>query len=151
MIELKIGDTAPEFNLIDERGFPVRLKDFLGKKTVVLYFYPKDFTSGCTTEACNFRDDYKAIEEKEAVVVGVSVDSSESHAKFSDKYNLPFVLLSDNRKEVAKEYGVLGVSGLLTKRVTFIIDKYGKIAAIFSKVDVKKHSREILKTLDSMR
>ena len=96
--------------MIDERGFPVRLKDFLGKKTVVLYFYPKDFTSGCATEACNFRDDYKAYEEKEAVVVGVSVDSFESHAKFSDKYNLPFALFSDNRKEVAKEYGVLGVS-----------------------------------------
>ena len=108
LIELKIGDTAPEFNLIDERGFSVRLKDFLGKKIVVLYFYPKDFTSGCTTEACNFRDDYKAFKEKEAVVVSVSVDSFESHAKFSDKYNLPFALLSDNRKEVAKEYGVLG-------------------------------------------
>jgi len=74
LIELKIGDSAPEFNLIDERGFPVRLKDFLGKKTVVLYFYPKDFTSDCTTEACNFRDDDKAFKEKEAVVVGVSVE-----------------------------------------------------------------------------
>ena len=93
--------------MIDERGFPVHLNDFWGKKPVVLYFYPKDFTSGYTTEACNFRGDYKAFEEKEAVVVGVSVDSFESHAKFSDKYNLPFALFSDNRKEVANEYGAL--------------------------------------------
>jgi thioredoxin-dependent peroxiredoxin len=151
LTELKIGDTAPEFNFIDELSFPVRLKNFLGKKNVVLFFYPKDFASGCTMEACNFQDDYKAFKEKEVVVVGVSVDSFESHPKFSDKYNLPFALLSDNRKEVAKEYGVLVVGGLLTKPVTFIIDKYGKIAAIFPKVDVKKHSQEVLKTLDILR
>ena len=151
MTELKVGDKAPDFTLMDERGLPVSLKDFLGKNPVVLYFYPKDFTSGCTTEACSFRDDYKAYEEKGAVVVGVSLDSIESHAKFSKHYNLPFTLLSDNRKEVAKAYGVLGTGGFLAKRVTFIIDRDGNIAGIFSKVDVKRHSQEVLEALDKLK
>jgi thioredoxin-dependent peroxiredoxin len=149
MSELKVGDSAPDFNLMDERGFPSRLKDFLGKKMVVLYFYPKDFTPGCTKEACSFRDDYRAFEEKGAVVIGVSIDSVESHAKFSKRYELPFALLSDSRKEVAKQYGVLGMGGVLAKRVTFIINKEGKIAAVFPKVDVKNHSQKVLKAIDS--
>jgi peroxiredoxin Q/BCP len=151
MTELKVGDKAPDFTLMDERGLPVSLKDFLGKNPVVLYFYPKDFTPGCTAEACSFRDDYKAYEEKGAVVVGVSLDSVESHEKFSKHYNLPFTLLSDNRKEVARVYGVLGTGGFLAKRVTFIIDKNGNIAGIFSKVDVKKHSQEVLEALDKLK
>jgi peroxiredoxin Q/BCP len=151
MAELKVGDKAPDFSLTDEHGRPVNLKDFLGKKPVVLYFYPKDFTPGCTAEACSFRDDYKAYEEKGAVVIGVSLDSVESHKRFSEKYNLPFLILSDNRKEVAKAYGVLGIGGLLAKRVTFIIDKEGTIAAVFSKVDVKRHSQEVLKALDELK
>jgi peroxiredoxin Q/BCP len=151
MVELKVGDKAPDFSLMDEHGRPVNLKDFLGKKPVVLYFYPKDFTSGCTTEACSFRDDYKAYEEKGAVVIGVSLDSVESHKRFSEKHNLPFPILSDNRKEAAKAYGVLGIGGFLAKRVTFIIDKKGTIAAVFSKVDVKLHSKEVLKALDELK
>jgi len=150
MTELKVGDKAPDFTLMDERGFPVSLKDFLGKNPVVLYFYPKDFTPGCTAEACSFRDDYKVYEEKGAVVVGVSLDSVESHEKFSKHYNLPFTLLSDNRKEVARAYGVLGTGGFLAKRVTFIIDKNGNIAGIFSKIDVKRHSQEVLEALDKL-
>ena len=150
VVELKIGDAAPDFSLIDEKGFPVRLKDFLGSKKVVLYFYPKDFTPGCTKEACSFRDEYKAFEERGAVVIGVSVDNVESHAKFSKKYALPFALLSDNKKEVAKQYGVLGIGGMLTRRVTFIISKEGKISAIFPKVDVKQHSQEVLKAISSL-
>ena len=150
VVELKIGDAAPDFSLIDERGFPVRLKDFLGSKTVVLYFYPKDFTPGCTKEACSFRDEYKAFEERGAVVIGVSVDSVESHAKFSKKYALPFALLSDNQKEVARQYGVLGIGGVLTHRVTFIISKEGKISAVFPKVDVKQHAQEVLKAISSV-
>jgi len=136
---------------MDERGLPVSLKDFLGKHLVVLYFYPKDFTPGCTAEACSFRDDYKAYEEKGAVVVGVSLDSAESHAKFSEHHSLPFTLLSDNRKEVAKTYGVLGIGGFLAKRVTFIIDRNGSIAGIFPKVDVKKHSQQVLEALVKLR
>jgi peroxiredoxin Q/BCP len=151
MTELQVGDKAPDFTLMDERGLPVGLKDFLAKNPVVLYFYPKDFTSGCTTEACSFRDDYKAYEAKGAVVIGVSLDSVESHAKFSKHYNLPFALLSDNRKEVAKAYGVLGTGGFLAKRVTFIIGKDGNIAGIFSKVDVKRHSQEVLEALEKLK
>jgi peroxiredoxin Q/BCP len=150
LAELKVGDTAPDFSLLDERGLPVSLKDYLGKKVVVLYFYPKDFTSGCTVEACSFRDNYKLYQDKGAVVIGVSLDSVESHSKFSEKYDLPFAILSDNSKEVAKAYGVLGVGGFLAKRVTFVINKDGKITHIFPKVDVKHHSEEVLKALEEL-
>lgn len=150
MVELKVGDTAPDFTLSDERGLPVSLKDYLGKKVVVLYFYPKDFTSGCTAEACSFRDNYKLYQSKGVVVIGVSLDSVESHSKFSEKYNLPFAILSDRNKEVAKAYGVLGLGGFLTKRVTFIINKNGKITHIFPKVDVRHHSEEVLKALEEV-
>lgn len=148
MTELKVGDLAPEFSLMDEHGMPVSLKDYRGKSVVVLYFYPKDFTSGCTTEACSFRDDYKLYQEKGAVVIGVSLDTVESHSKFSEKYALPFAILSDRGKEVAKAYGVLGIGGVLAKRVTFIINKDGKITHIFPKVDVKQHSEEVLRALE---
>jgi peroxiredoxin Q/BCP len=151
LVELKIGDMAPEFSLIDEHGLPVSLKDYRGNSIVVLYFYPKDFTSGCTTEACSFRDDYKLYQEKGAVVIGVSLDSMESHSKFSEKYALPFAILSDRGKEVAKAYGVLGTGGFLAKRVTFIIDKNGKITDIFAKVDVKKHSKEVLRAIEKLQ
>jgi peroxiredoxin Q/BCP len=151
MKELTIGDPAPNFSLVDEKGMPVSLKDFIGKKIVVLYFYPKDFTPGCTTEACSFRDDYRLYEDKGAAVIGVSLDSVESHSKFSEKYELPFPILSDKSKEVAKAYGVLGIGGLAAKRVTFIIDKNGKIARIFPKVDVKQHSEEVLKALEELQ
>lgn len=150
MTELKVGDTAPDFSLLDERGLPVSLKNYLGKKVVVLYFYPKDFTPGCTAEACSFRDDYKPIQDKGAVVIGVSLDSVESHLKFSEKYMLPFTILSDHKKEVAKAYGVLGVGGFLAKRVTFIISKDGKITHVFTKVYVKQHSEEVLKALEEL-
>ena len=151
MKELAIGDAAPDFSLMDEKGLPVSLKDFLGKKIVVLYFYPKDFTSGCTTEACSFRDNYKIYQDKGAVVIGISLDTVESHSKFSEKYNLPFDILSDKNKEVAKAYGVLGIAGLAARRVTFIIDKNGEIARIFPKVDVKQHSEEVLKALEELQ
>jgi peroxiredoxin Q/BCP len=150
MVELKVGDTAPDFSLLDEHGLPVSLKDYLGKKTVILYFYPKDFTSGCTAEACSFRDNHKLYQDKGAVVIGVSLDSVESHLKFSEKYDLPFAILSDRNKEVAKAYGVLGIGGFLTKRVTFIIDKNGKITHVFPKVDVQHHSEEVLKALQEL-
>jgi peroxiredoxin Q/BCP len=151
LTELKVGDLAPEFSLMDEHGMPVSLKDYRGKNVVVLYFYPKDFTSGCTTEACSFRDDYKLYQEKGAVVIGVSLDSVESHSKFSEKYTLPFTILSDKGKEVAKAYGVLGIGGILAKRVTFIINKDGKITHIFPKVDVKQHSEEVLRALEELQ
>lgn len=151
MADLKVGDSAPDFSLLNENGLPVSLKDYLGKSVVVLYFYPKDFTSGCTTEACGFRDDYKIYQDKGAVVIGVSLDSVESHSKFSQEYKLPFLILSDNSKEVAKAYGVLGVGGFLAKRVTFIINRDGKITHIFPKVDVKHHSEEVLKAIEELQ
>ena len=151
MAELKVGDLAPELSLMDEHGIPVSLRDYRGKNIVVLYFYPKDFTSGCTTEACSFRDDYKLYQEKGAVVIGVSLDSVESHSKFSERYTLPFPVLSDKGKEVAKAYGVLGIGGFLAKRVTFIIDKDGKITHIFPKVDVKQHSEEVLRAIEELQ
>lgn len=147
MADIKVGDRAPDFTLLDEKGQPRSLKDYLGKKTVVLYFYPKDFTSGCTVEAQKFRDDYALFEGKGAVVIGVSLDSKESHAKFAERHALPFPLLSDSGKEVAKAYGVLGVGGVTAKRVTFIINKEGIITNIFTKVDVKSHSGECLKAI----
>lgn len=150
MAKLKVGDTAPDFSLLDEHGLPVSLNDYLGKRNVVLYFYPKDFTSGCTAEACSFRDRYQLYQDEDAVVIGVSLDSVESHLKFSEKYELPFAILSDRNKEVAKAYGVLGVGGFLAKRVIFIISKNGKIAHIFPKVDVKRHSEEVLKALEEL-
>lgn len=134
----------------DERGLPVSLKDHVGSKVVVLYFYPKDFTSGCTAEACSFRDNYRLYQDKGAVVIGVSVDSVESHSKFSEKYNLPFSILSDDGKDVARAYGVLGLGGFLAKRVTFIISKKGTIAHIFPKVDVKQHNEEVLRALEEL-
>jgi len=136
---------------MNDKGLPVSLKDYRGKNIVVLYFYPKDFTSGCTTEACSFRDDYALYQTKGVVVIGVSLDSVESHSKFSEKYALPFAILSDRNKEVAKAYGVLGIGGLLAKRVTFIIDKNGRITHIFPKVDVKKHSEEVLKAIEELQ
>jgi peroxiredoxin Q/BCP len=151
LTELKVGDRAPDFSLLDERGLPVSLKDYLGSKVVVLYFYPKDFTPGCTAEACSFRDNYKPYQDRGAVVIGVSVDSVESHSKFSEKYDLPFTILSDSSKDVARAYGVLGIGGFLARRVTFIINKEGKITHVFSKVDVKQHNEEVLKALEELR
>jgi peroxiredoxin Q/BCP len=150
LAELKVGDVAPDFSLQNEDGMPVSLKGYLGKKVVVLYFYPKDFTPGCTAEACSFRDNYKPYQDKGAVVIGVSLDNVESHKKFSKKYNLPFSVLSDNSKEVAKAYGVLGMGGFSSRRVTFIINKEGRITHIFPKVDVKHHSEEVLKALSEI-
>jgi peroxiredoxin Q/BCP len=149
-MKLNVGDTAPDFSLLDEHGLPISLKDYAGKRNVVLYFYPKDFTAGCTAEACSFRDSYKLLEEEGAVVIGVSLDSVESHLKFSEKYKLPFAVLSDRSKEVAKAYDVLGIGGFLTKRVTFIINKNGKITHIFPNVDVKHHSEQVLKALKEL-
>ena len=148
---MKVGDKAPDFSLLDERGLPVNLRDYLGHKVVILYFYPKDFTPGCTKEACSFRDNYKPYQDKGAVVIGVSVDSVESHSRFSEEYNLPFPILSDSGKEVARAYGVLGIGGFLAKRVTFIINREGKITRIFPKVNVKQHSEEVLKALEELQ
>lgn len=149
---LKPGDKAPEFSLISEEGKKVSLKELKGKK-VILYFYPKDDTSGCTAEACSFRDNIKLIEKKNAVVIGVSKDNTVSHQKFKKKYSLPFTLLSDENLDMLKDYEVWKEKSMYGKkymgieRTTFILDEKGKIQDIFNKVKVQGHTEELLKKI----
>ncbi|HLD97057.1 MAG TPA: peroxiredoxin [Candidatus Nanoarchaeia archaeon] len=145
---LNEGDRAPDFELKDSEGNIVKLSDFRDKK-VVLYFYPKDNTPGCTIEACSFRDDLEQFKAKNAVVLGFSLDDGSSHKKFSEKHKLPFKLLCGT-KEVAEKYGAYGNKGIFgmgIKRVTYVIDEKGNIMKAFPKVDVTVHSREILALL----
>jgi peroxiredoxin Q/BCP len=148
----EVGKKAPSFTLKNSNGEKVSLSDFKGKK-VVLYFYPKDMTSGCTQEACDFRDSFPNFSKLKAVVLGVSADSVESHRKFADKYNLQFTLLSDENKEVVEKYGVWKEKSMYGKkymgieRTTFIIDEDGKIKNIFPKVKVTGHVEEVMKAL----
>lgn len=154
-VELKVGQKAPDFTLPSDTGEKISLKDFRGKK-VVLYFYPKDDTPGCTKEACSFRDNINQILERGAVVLGVSADSVESHKKFKEKYNLNFPLLSDEKHKVLEKYGVwkernlYGKKFMGTERTTFIIDENGRIAHIFKNVKVDGHTEEVLRKLDEL-
>lgn len=149
---LKAGDKAPDFSLIADSGEKISLKDYRGKK-VILYFYPKDMTSGCTVEACDFRDNIKKIEKKNAVVIGVSPDGTKSHVKFKDKYELPFTLLSDESKTMLENYGVWQEKSMYGRRymgvvrTTFVINEKGEIEKLFEKVKVEGHIEEILKEL----
>ncbi len=149
---IKEGTKAPNFKLKDQNGKNVSLKDFEGKN-IILYFYPKDDTSGCTAEACNFRDEFPKFNKTNAVIIGVSPDSVESHKKFAEKYNLPFTLLSDEEKDVLKKYEVwkeksmYGRKYMGVERTTFIIDKNGKIKKIFNKVKVQGHNEEVLEAI----
>ena len=151
---LNIGDKAPDFSGVDEKGNKISLKDFKGKK-IVLYFYPKDNTTGCTAEACDFRDNYSRIKRKGVVLLGVSPDSEKSHQKFIEKYDLPFPLIADTEKTIANAYGVWQEKSMYGRkymgivRSTFIIDEKGKIQAIFPKVKVAGHVDEILNALSS--
>lgn len=151
-VQLKEGDTAPDFSAATDEGKTVSLKDFRGRK-VVLYFYPKDDTPGCTVEACSFRDGISEIRAKRAEVLGVSVDGVDSHRKFKTKYSLNFPLLADTEKKLVNAYGVwkeknmYGRTYMGTARMTFLIDENGKIQKIFPKVDVKAHSNEVLQAL----
>ncbi len=149
---LQEGDLAPDFTLPSDSGQTVKLADFRGKK-VVLYFYPRDDTPGCTAEACSFRDEYAVLQNKEAVVLGISPDSVTSHSKFKNKYSLPFPLLTDTEHKVAEAYGVwveksrYGRKYWGNARTTFIIDEQGRIAKIFSKVKPEGHGQEVLAAL----
>lgn len=149
---LKPGDAAPDFTLPAEPGGEVRLKDLRGKK-VVLYFYPKDNTPGCTREACGFRDSMARLTKAGAVVLGVSRDSLESHAKFRDKYDLPFPLLSDREHHVMEQYGAWGEKVMYGKktvgtiRTTVLIDEDGKVARVWPNVKVDGHVDEVLEAL----
>jgi peroxiredoxin Q/BCP len=151
-LKLKQGDVAPDFTTTTNEGKTVSLSDFRGKN-VILYFYPKDSTPGCTKEACAFRDDFAEFKKKGAVILGVSTDSAKSHTKFVEKYNLPFPLLVDEDKKIVNAYGVygprtfMGIKYIGTHRVTFLIGPDGKIKKIWLKVKPAEHSREILEVL----
>ena len=151
-MKVNVGDTAPDFTLKSQKGSDVTFSDFRGKKNVVLYFYPKDETPGCTREACTFRDSYELFTDLGAEVIGVSADTVESHKAFAEHYNLPFNLLSDLDNAVRKLYGATSTLGIIPGRVTFIIDKKGVVRHVFSsQFQPEKHieeAREVLKTLD---
>ena len=148
--KLNAGDAAPDFEGATSQG-TFRLKEYLGKKNVVLYFYPKDDTKGCTIEACSFRDRLQPIRALWTEVVGVSVDSIESHKKFAEKNGLNFPLVSDHDKRISQTYGVLSEDGSRAQRVTFIINREGKIAKTFMNVDVTKHTHEVVEALKHLR
>jgi peroxiredoxin Q/BCP len=139
----KVGDNAPDFSVAASDGTTVRLKDYIGKGNIILYFYPKDDTPGCTKEACNFRDTFDEFKGLKATVFGVSFDSVDSHKNFIAKYKLPFVLLADTDKAVAKLYGVADDSSRVASRVTFVINKAGKIAFVNPKVNPATHADEL--------
>ncbi len=149
MITLKQGDTAPLFTAIDQHGKEISLNSLKGKK-VVLYFYPKDNTPGCTVEACNLRDNYTDLMNNGYVIIGVSPDALTSHVKFAEKFDLPFSLLPDTEKEIIQSYGVWGPKKFIGKsydgvlRTTFVIDESGLIEKVITKVDTKNHTEQIL-------
>ena len=150
MTHLKIGDSAPVINSVDQNGDAITLEQFKGKK-VVLYFYPKDMTPGCTVQSCNLRDNHKSLLDKGYVVLGCSADSPARHIKFIAKHDLPFPLISDESKAVINAYGVWGPKKFMGKeydgisRTTFIIDEKGLIEDVIIKVDTKDHTSQILK------
>jgi thioredoxin-dependent peroxiredoxin len=153
---IKVGEKAIEIQLNDKDGKLVKLSDFLGKK-VVVYFYPKDDTPGCTIEACSFRDAYDELLEMNAVVIGISGDSTKSHINFGRKYNLPFYLLSDEDHAVTEAYGawaeksMFGKKNMGIQRATFIIDEKGMVAKVFPKVSPTKHIDEVIKALQDIK
>jgi peroxiredoxin Q/BCP len=147
-LTLEVGDKAPDFTLPSQMGDNVTLSEFFGKKNVVLYFYPKDESSGCTKEACSFRDNYQELTNLGAEVLGVSRQSTESHISFASHYALPFLLLSDKENKVRKLYGVPSTIGIIPGRVTYIIDKKGRVRHIFnSQTQAQLHVEEAKKAL----
>ncbi len=149
MTNLKPGDKAPQFSIETQDGEIISLENFRGKK-LILYFYPKDNTPGCTAEACNLKDNFHLLKEKGFEIIGVSPDSETSHQKFSSKYELPFKLIPDTDKKILKDYGVWGEKSMFGKvkegvhRTTFIIDETGTIEKVFTKVQTKDHTQQIL-------
>ncbi len=149
---VKVGDKAPDFSLPSQMGDNVTLSEFFGKKNVVLYFYPKDESPGCTREACTFRDSYEELTSMDAEVLGVSGQSIESHKSFATHYGLPFILLSDEDNTVRKLYSVPSTIGLIPGRVTYIIDKKGVVRNIFvSQTQAARHVEEAKKTLTQLQ
>jgi peroxiredoxin Q/BCP len=149
--KIGVGDKAPDFVLPSHTGTMVRLADIIGRKNVVLYFYPKDHSLGCTAEARCFRDSYEVFTEAGAEVVGISSDSVQCHEEFASKYELPFLLLSDKEGEVRRLYGVSKTLGLLPGRVTYVIDRQGIVRHVYSsQLDAIRHTSEALKALEAL-
>ena len=152
---ISAGDNAPDFTLLDENESPHKLSDYRGQP-VILYFYPKDDTPGCTKEACNFRDDYSAYEQSGVTILGVSPDTSKKHAKFKAKYELPFTLLADTNHKICELYQVWGRKKFMGReydgvfRTTYLISAEGKIAKVFENVKPAKHSAQVLGALEAM-
>ncbi|NNC94640.1 MAG: thioredoxin-dependent thiol peroxidase [Chitinophagales bacterium] len=152
MTQLKAGDKAPDFTALNQNGSEIKLSDYKGKK-LILYFYPKDDTPTCTTEACNFRDNYTSLKKAGYEVVGVSINDEKAHQKFIDKYELPFNLIADPDKEVIEQYGVWGMKKFMgrefmgTHRITFVIDEDGTIEDIIKKVKSKVATQQILNSV----
>jgi len=144
MSKLEVGSKAPEFALLDQNGKTHDLKDYFGQ-WVLIYFYPKDDTPGCTIEACNFRDNMPDFDKLNIKVLGISHDKIDSHQDFIKKYSLNFILLSDPEKEVIKKYGAN--AGFMTRRISYLIDKQGLVYKIYSNVDVEKHALEVLEDI----
>ena len=150
MPQLSVGDFAPDIQSVDQNDNKISLEALRGSR-VILYFYPKDNTPGCTAEACNLRDNYQVLMEKGYRIIGISADDEKSHKNFSEKYVLPFALIPDKARKIIMDYGVWGKKKLYGKeyeginRMTFIIDELGKISHIFTKVDTKNHTDQILK------
>jgi peroxiredoxin Q/BCP len=148
MSDLSPGTPAPDFELPDQNGKPVRLIQYRGKRPVVIYFYPQDDTSGCTAEACRFRDDFPKFQTVDAEILGISDDSIESHKKFAAKYNLPFTLLSDKGGAVRKLYGVKKALGIIPGRITYVVDRNGTVLHVYSsRVAFSRHVEEALAAL----
>jgi len=148
MASIGVGAAAPDFTKTTQDGDTISLSQYRAEKTVVLYFYPKDETPGCTAEACTFRDSFEDFVEAGAVVIGVSQDSEQSHKKFAEHHRLPFLLVSDRDKALQKAYGVPKTMGLLPGRVTYVIDREGTVQHVFnSQLNAKKHVREALEVV----
>jgi peroxiredoxin Q/BCP len=156
MSKVSVGQTAPDFTAPDDQGNPVTLSTFRGRP-VVLFFYPKDDTSGCTVEACSFRDNLPRFDDLDAVVLGVSPDSVKSHKKFKEKFDLPYPLVADEDKTIVNAYGVWGEKSMYGRkymgvnRTTFIIDRDGKIARIFEKVKPENHAVEVAEAVAALK
>jgi peroxiredoxin Q/BCP len=145
------GSVAPDFTLLSQSGEMVSLNDFLGKRPVVLFFYPKDNTFGCTREVCAFRDSFEEFNNLDSEVIGISSDSVDSHRNFAEKHNLPFTLLSDEGGKVRRLYGVPNTFGIFAGRVTYVIDREGIVRYVFSsQIDVERHVQEALEALHSI-
>jgi peroxiredoxin Q/BCP len=149
-MSITISDTIPDFKLTDQNGNEFDINTVKGKKNIVIYFYPKNFTPGCTKEACSFRDSYEDFESLGATVIGISSDSKTSHERFAKKYNLPFVLLSDENGSVKRKFGVKNnLLGLLPGRETYVVDTSGKVIYVFNSMNAERHIKKALEVLQN--